>query len=506
MNPVKAEANVIRISRLLVDKGGEALRAALHVKHPPATLSTVLNTNKPALKKIRYSVIKASQWNLLFPASGTPDSKHFDVTLLTILLRNICGLPPPATGWDVMPPTSDTSISANITRIKIFRNDVYGHTASAQLDDTTFETLWQEISNSLVKLGIPQQDIDELKEAPLSPEEESYVEKLKEWKELENEILSELDDIESGEKKLRSEIPALRKANQMTNFSQINRLSKFNFTGKIKDLSGMFHEGTRVWLLDEISRWMDKEYPKVMIVTAGPGIGKSVLSARICELYKERGQLAACHFCDFRKSDFRNPHIILQSLASQMCENVEGFRDKLSEVLCFDHSRDLQSNAFRVLLNEPLFKLDRHDKPMLIVVDALDESKTDDKSEFLELISEQFSQLPAWIKIFITSRPGFKVRKKLSHMNPFEILPDDKWHNFKVVFPQNIDELEKHPLSPKEETFIRKLKECKQIEDLTANVEETDKLLSDIEQSKLSTTGDKGIFFSRVRTHYLLYL
>ncbi len=62
-----------------------------------------------------------------------------------------------------MPPASDTSISANIVRIKIFRNEVYGHAPSAQLDDTKFETLWQEISKPLIKLGIPQQDIDELK-------------------------------------------------------------------------------------------------------------------------------------------------------------------------------------------------------------------------------------------------------------------------------------------------------------------------------------------------------
>jgi hypothetical protein len=66
---------------------------------------------------------------------------------------------------------------------------------------------------------------------------------------------------------------------------------------------------------------------------------------------------------------------------------------------------------------------------MLIVVDALDESKTEDKSEFLELISEEFPELPEWIKIFITSRPELQVRKKLQHLNPVEILPDDQHHN-----------------------------------------------------------------------------
>ncbi len=208
MDPLKAKANYSRVCRLLVDKGDDTLRAVLHVVHPPSSLAAALNANKKTLQRMRYSVINASQWKLLFPAAGTPDSGNFDVTLLTILLRNICGLPSPAAGWNVMPPASDTSISANIARIKIFRNEVYGHTPSAQLDDSTFETLWQEISNPLIKLGILQQDIDELKEAPLSPEEESYIEKLKEWKELEDDLLSQLavlvKDVENKLPKLES--------------------------------------------------------------------------------------------------------------------------------------------------------------------------------------------------------------------------------------------------------------------------------------------------------------
>jgi hypothetical protein len=421
MNPVKAKANYSRVCQLLVNKGGDALRGVLHAKHPPSILAAELNANKKKLLKIRYNVIKPSQWDLLFPVSGKPDSNNFDITLLTILLRNICGLIKPATGWDDMPPHSDTSESANIARIKIFRNDVYGHIASAQLDDTTFENFWQKISLPLIKLGIPQQEIDELKEAPLSPEEKSYIDKLKEWKELEDDILSKLNDVKRA-------ITKLRKTVEHENSPQVEQLAKFDFTGKIDGLCTKFDDDTRQWFIDKLSSWFREQKSRVMILTAGPGTGKSVLSAKICELYKQRSQLAAYHFCDFRNSDSRNPHRILQSLASQMCDNVDGFCDKLTEVLCRQHSRDLLSDAFRVLLNDPLHALDRRE-PLLIVVDALDESKTDIRSEFLELIAETFPELPDWIKIFITSRPELQVRKKLQHLNPVEILPDDPHHN-----------------------------------------------------------------------------
>ena len=177
---MQAKANFNRICQLLIDKGSDALRRALHVVHPASNLPAALHSHRKTLQKLRYSVINPPQWRLLYPTAGSPDSNDFDITLLTILLRNSCGLSSPASGWNVMPPKTDTSISADILRIKIFRNEVYGHTASAQYDDATFEKLWQEISQPLVKLGIPQQEIDELKVAPLSPEEKSYIEKLKE--------------------------------------------------------------------------------------------------------------------------------------------------------------------------------------------------------------------------------------------------------------------------------------------------------------------------------------
>ena len=160
---LKEKANFTRVC-LLVDKGGDALRAALHAIHPPSTLAAALKANESDLQKIKNTVITDQQWDLLFPTSpdAAPDSKKFDITLLTILLRNICRLSPPATGWNVMPPVADTSIPADIVRIKLFRNEVY-HIGSARLDDAKFEELWQEISQPLVRLGILQKDIDEIR-------------------------------------------------------------------------------------------------------------------------------------------------------------------------------------------------------------------------------------------------------------------------------------------------------------------------------------------------------
>ena len=236
----KENANFFRVCHLLVDKGGDALRAVLHAIHPPSTLAAVLNAQKSALQRIKYKVITDKQWNLLFPTSGTPDSKQFDVTLLTILLRNICALSPPATGWNATPPAGDTSKSADIVKIKIFRNDA--HIPSTQLDDTKFNTFWQEISKPLIRLGIPQKDIDEIKVAPLSSE--GYLEKLKEWKERELELRSCLPD----------KLPM--------------------FTGREKEIQNV------------IAYLNDKEMA-VVSLRGGPGFGKTAIAIQVSHKLNE---------------------------------------------------------------------------------------------------------------------------------------------------------------------------------------------------------------------------
>ena len=77
----------------------------------------------------------------------------FDVTLLTDLLRNISGLPCPATGWNTIPPDSDTvDLLKRILQesIKQLRNQVFAHAVSAQVNNATFDKLWKDVSQALV--------------------------------------------------------------------------------------------------------------------------------------------------------------------------------------------------------------------------------------------------------------------------------------------------------------------------------------------------------------------
>ena len=147
--------NYSRLCRVLVDLGSCALRDCFDSICTPPTLHRVLAANQLTLQNLRSRrIINATQWGKLFPAIPTSvSSKDFDITLLMTLLRNICGLAPPMTGWDVLPAATDTSCEADIARVKYFRNVVYAHAEHASVDDSEFQRHWKDIRDTLVRLG-----------------------------------------------------------------------------------------------------------------------------------------------------------------------------------------------------------------------------------------------------------------------------------------------------------------------------------------------------------------
>jgi len=205
----KETTNYARLCRLLVDVGAHVLRETFDKKRPTGSLDTVLSTppTHAILQTLRKKgVLNPLQWGKLYPAiKSSVSSVNFDITLLMVLLRNICGLVRPPTGWDSLPAATDLSLEADVVRIKNYRNTVYGHASEASVDDATFSLYWKDIQDALVRLGgtCYQDAIDDLKTECMDPEfEEHYQELLKQWVKDEISIKEKLDQIEKVAKKL----------------------------------------------------------------------------------------------------------------------------------------------------------------------------------------------------------------------------------------------------------------------------------------------------------------
>ena len=188
------KTNGAKLSRLLIDGGTTVLRNVFDGYHPPANLAANLNACYSTLNNLlRRKILNRHQWDKLFPPGGAaPDSKTFDITLLFLLLTNICGLSPPPRGWHSKPPPSDTSLEANLARVKFFRNALFGHVTTTGVDTPIFTALWQEISAVLVALGYDQGEIDRVKAERCG--EEDYLDVLRGWVESEEDIKSQLKE------------------------------------------------------------------------------------------------------------------------------------------------------------------------------------------------------------------------------------------------------------------------------------------------------------------------
>ena len=198
----KETTNYARLCRLLVDVSAHILRETFEKRRPTGDLRTVLSSPPvhAVLNSLRMKrILTPVHWGKLYPAiKSTVSSKNFDFTLLMILLRNICGLVRPATGWDVLPPATDVTLEADIVRIRCYRNTVYGHASEASVDDPTFNQYWKDIQDALVRLGGAgyQSAIDDLKKECMDPDfEEHYKELLKQWVVDEVSIKERLDEM-----------------------------------------------------------------------------------------------------------------------------------------------------------------------------------------------------------------------------------------------------------------------------------------------------------------------
>ena len=186
------KANFQRLTRLLMRGGLALLREVFDSIHPhlPAVLGNP--TIKSNLQTLRGRVLTQPEWDCLYnpPSGAYGKSTDFDISLLCKLLREICSLTPPATGWKDLPNITDHSLGADLVRIRIYRNKIYGHNHAMEVTDPDFEKLWMEISEALLRIArsISSAKRDEWKNSiekffhePLTPDAKECVDELRLW-------------------------------------------------------------------------------------------------------------------------------------------------------------------------------------------------------------------------------------------------------------------------------------------------------------------------------------
>lgn len=180
--------NFARIARAILGPCADVLRDVLTKEISPPDLKRKLQKYLLICKKPQISQTQITLVN-------NEDYSEFDISLIYFLFRNTCSLSPHKKQWGVMPDPNDDSVSANIERIRILRNE-WGHSTDLSLSKSDFEQRWKSISQIVkdleVYLGtatVYQDALNNLKDCCMDPESiHNYIQEVLIVQQLENDV------------------------------------------------------------------------------------------------------------------------------------------------------------------------------------------------------------------------------------------------------------------------------------------------------------------------------
>ena len=363
------KTNGTRLARLLVDGGTHALREFLHSLYPVKAFPDELNKNFTLFQNLkRKRKIFDDQWEKLFPSSGDlPDSKTFDITLLHLLLREICYLTKPITGWHDMPADGDNTQEAHIVRIKCFRNDLC-HSISTDIPGDEFEAKWAKISHSLVNLGLDQTEIDRLKTEPIDHDTKRRVEEEVKKIYWEPRVSSVEQELHQLKEQISSLIDQGSRNSELSSCLPDDVPEVFGRSQEIQQATQAIQDGTSA----------------VVVITGAPGFGKTTVANKVAHELAQPQNCRVVLYCSLRSK------ATLDDVATSMI------------LACSTHLSQPPENPQHWLLNWSKQQL----KKVTFVLDNADDAleSQDSRNHFVNLMCEMRTLSKQNITFAITSR------------------------------------------------------------------------------------------------------
>lgn len=103
-------------------------------------------------RMLQNRMISADQFKLCYiKPPRIPDYNEFDVSLLYLLIRNICPIQMPTQGWGKMPRTTDITFGDDIERLRCFRNS-FLHGKFTGMPDNELRTIMSNLKHVMVRI------------------------------------------------------------------------------------------------------------------------------------------------------------------------------------------------------------------------------------------------------------------------------------------------------------------------------------------------------------------
>nr|XP_022309091.1 uncharacterized protein LOC111114863 isoform X2 [Crassostrea virginica] len=254
--------NINRVSRLLMGPCTDQLRDLLRFYIPPAHFNAVIQTMKSRLPRLTEP-----QRKLILPNSGVYSGNYddMDISLLYILLRNVCGIQAHNKGWGIAPDCADRLVSANIERLRLARN-ICGHSTGG-MSNAEFNQVWSEIRTAVVDLdktlGIGhkyQEKVDFIRNDTMDPVRDRH---------FRDQLLEQIKETENIKKVVHNLKSSQQKMNERNMPLNIQEQHKTLLESWMKG-DKPFHE------IHSFQDILDKvQLQNITTIIGGPGSGKT---------------------------------------------------------------------------------------------------------------------------------------------------------------------------------------------------------------------------------------
>ncbi len=182
----------------------------------------------------------------------------------------------------------------------------------------------------------------------------------------------------------------------------------------------------REWLRTRLEQWRQHERDsRLFWVSGSAGVGKSAFAAWLA--HHGKVNVIALNLCRYNVDERRDPARVLRTLAFQVATRLPDYRRLLLDRLVKQDRdgteilRKSPAALFDWLVAEPMhLSIDggRRAHRFLVVIDALDETIRDRRSELAEVLADSAPKLPPWIAIVVTSRPEPAILRQFAALKP----------------------------------------------------------------------------------------
>lgn len=182
-------------------------------------------------------------------------------------------------------------------------------------------------------------------------------------------------------------------------------------------------EGTREGIISNIILWTEQSTAQecMLWIHGQAGIGKSSIATSVCLQLANKGVLAASFFCQRNDPSLRDPLRLINSITHSLASRHPLYGQAVATAiqehreLCTAH----MDVRYEGLIKKPIQSLEdtSMSRPLIILVDALDECGTYDTRRNLLVRLSDLSKLVPWLKVIVTSRSDGDIQRFIQSSN-----------------------------------------------------------------------------------------